>query len=94
MKDIYIDIKNLSLEFELFDSSKQSLKKQIIKKTVGGFVEQKDNKKTVIKALNNIDFKINSGDRVGILGHNGSGKSSLLQVIAGIYEPTSGSALI
>jgi lipopolysaccharide transport system ATP-binding protein len=90
MKDIYIDIKNLSLEFELFDSSKQSLKKQIIKRTIGGFVEQKDNKKTVIKALNNIDFKINSGDRVGILGHNGSGKSSLLQVIAGIYEPTYG----
>ena len=90
MKDTYIDRKNLSLEFELLDSSKQSLKKQIIKKTVGGFVEQKDNKKTVIKALNNIDFKINSGDRVGILGHNGSGKSSLLQVIAGIYEPTSG----
>lgn len=90
MKDIFIDIKNLSLEFELFDSSRQSLKKQIIKKTVGGFVEQKDNKKTIIKALNNIDFKINSGDRVGVLGHNGSGKSSFLQVIAGIYEPTSG----
>ncbi len=36
MKDTYIDIKNLSLEFELFDSSNQSLKKQIINKTVGG----------------------------------------------------------
>tara|TARA_B100000989_G_C19448062_1_gene430452 strand:- start:289 stop:1008 length:720 start_codon:yes stop_codon:yes gene_type:complete len=90
MKDTYIDIKNLSLEFELFDSSNQSLKKQIINKTVGGFIEQKDSNKTVIKALDNIDFKIKSGDRVGVLGNNGSGKSSLLQVIAGIYEPTSG----
>lgn len=90
MKDTYIDIKNLSLEFELYDSSKQSLKKKIIHKAVGGFIEHKDSKKKIIKALNNIDLKINSGDRVGILGHNGSGKSSLLQVIAGIYEPTSG----
>lgn len=90
MKDTYIDIKSLSLEFELYDSSKQSLKKKIIHKAVGGFIEHKDSKKTIIKALNNIDLKINSGDRVGILGHNGSGKSSLLQVIAGIYEPTSG----
>jgi len=90
MKDTYIDIKSLSLEFELYDSSKQSLKKKIIHKAVGGFIEHKDSKKTIVKALNNIDLKINSGDRVGILGHNGSGKSSLLQVIAGIYEPTSG----
>lgn len=90
MMNTYIDIKNLSLEFELYDSSNQSIKKQIINKAVGGFIEHKDSKKTVIKALNNIDLKINSGDRVGIIGHNGSGKSSLLQVIAGIYEPTFG----
>ena len=37
MKDIYIDIKNLSLEFELFDSSKQSLKKTDYKKNCWGF---------------------------------------------------------
>ena len=43
-----------------------------------------------IKALENISFNINDGDRVGIIGHNGSGKTSLLKVIAGIYEVDQG----
>ena len=30
------------------------------------------------------------GERVGLIGHNGSGKSSFLRLISGIYIPTSG----
>ena len=44
-----------------------------------------------IQALKNINMKINEGDRVGIYGNNGSGKSSLLKVISGIYYPSNGS---
>lgn len=43
-----------------------------------------------LHALKNISIQINEGDRVGIIGHNGAGKSSLLKLIAGIYPPTSG----
>lgn len=85
-----INIKNLSLEFEILDSSKQSLKKEIINKTVGGLLNKNKKDKTIIKSLNNINLQIKSGDRIGLIGHNGSGKSSLLQVIAGIYQQTSG----
>lgn len=41
-------------------------------------------------ALNNIDFVINPGDRIGIIGANGSGKSTMSEIIGGIRQPTSG----
>jgi len=44
----------------------------------------------VIKALDEVSFVLNGGDRVGLLGHNGAGKSTLLRLLAGIYEPVSG----
>ena len=40
--------------------------------------------------LNNLSLKIHAGERVGILGVNGSGKTSLLRLIAGSYFPTAG----
>jgi ABC-2 type transport system ATP-binding protein/lipopolysaccharide transport system ATP-binding protein len=44
----------------------------------------------VVKALTNLSFTINHGDRVGLIGHNGAGKTTLLRAIAGIYRPTEG----
>lgn len=41
-------------------------------------------------ALRNINLRVDTGERVGILGANGAGKSTLLRVIARIYPPTSG----
>lgn len=43
-----------------------------------------------IHALKNMDITLKDGDRLGVIGHNGAGKSSLLKLIAGIYPPTSG----
>lgn len=41
-------------------------------------------------ALDKIDFVINPGDRIGIIGANGSGKSTMSEIIGGIRQPTSG----
>lgn len=41
-------------------------------------------------ALKDVSFEIEAGSAVGIIGHNGSGKSTALKVLAGIYRPTSG----
>ena len=40
--------------------------------------------------LNNINFSINEGDKLGIVGVNGAGKSTLAKIIAGTFTPSSG----
>lgn len=44
-----------------------------------------------IQALQNIDFEINPGEIVGLVGDNGAGKSTLIKLICGIFPPSSGS---
>ena len=44
--------------------------------------------------LDGVSFKINAGEKVGIIGINGSGKSTILKLIMGLYEPESGMILI
>jgi len=46
------------------------------------------------QALKNIELKIDDGDFVGIIGHTGSGKSTLIQHLNGILSPTSGTVVI
>lgn len=43
-----------------------------------------------VTALENVSLTIARGHRVGIIGHNGAGKSALMRLMAGIYSPTSG----
>lgn len=51
-------------------------------------------KKQTYRALHHINLTLKAGDRIGIIGKNGAGKSSLLRVLARIYHPQSGIAMI
>ncbi|MBT8519240.1 type I secretion system permease/ATPase [Polynucleobacter paneuropaeus] len=44
--------------------------------------------------LNNVSFKINSGERVALIGKIGSGKTTIAKLLLGLYQPTSGAILI
>ena len=44
--------------------------------------------------LENVSFALNEGDKLGIIGVNGAGKSSLFAMITGKYQPTSGEVFI
>ncbi len=45
-------------------------------------------------ALNDVSFEINEGEFVGIIGHTGSGKSTLVQLLNGLLRPTSGNIFL
>ncbi len=47
-----------------------------------------------VRAVNNVDFAINTKDIVGLLGENGAGKSTLMNVLAGALQPTKGEIFI
>jgi branched-chain amino acid transport system ATP-binding protein len=47
-----------------------------------------------VSALSDVSFAVNSGETFAIIGPNGAGKSSLLNVLTGIYRPSSGSARV
>ena len=46
-----------------------------------------------LKALDRISLKVNEGEIYGIVGPDGSGKSTLIRIIASILKPTSGMVL-
>lgn len=43
-----------------------------------------------VKALKNVDFQLGQNEVVGLLGDNGAGKSTMIKIITGYYQPTSG----
>ena len=45
-------------------------------------------------ALQGISFDVHRGETVGIVGTNGSGKSTILKIITGVLEPTEGSVIV
>ena len=46
------------------------------------------------KALEDVSFSVNRGEFIGIIGHTGSGKSTLMQQLNGLLKPTSGAVLL
>ena len=87
-----IEINDISLSIPIYHSENRSLTKRLANKVTnitGGALDQSKNRTNII-ALNNINLTIMKGERVGLIGHNGSGKSSFLRLISGIYIPTSG----
>lgn len=89
----HVFLENISLKFSLKDTNappsgiKSFISAKIFKTKQFGSV---DISQDTIMALDNISLEINDGDRIGIVGDNGSGKTSLLKIIAGIYEVDNG----
>ncbi|MEJ1936242.1 ATP-binding cassette domain-containing protein, partial [Nostoc sp. NIES-2111] len=65
-----------------------------LKKTILSVIEGKYRKPAKKLVLDKIDLVVNSGEKIGIIGANGSGKSTMLKIICQILNPTSGSARI
>lgn len=85
-----ITLTDVSLRYPLLGAYTRSLKQSILKKLTGRSAESELETISYIDALKKISFSLKSGDRLGLIGRNGAGKSSLLKTLAGIYHPTTG----
>ncbi len=81
-KDIAIEVNNLTKSYKLYDKPMDRLKDSL------GLSGKKKYKEHL--ALNNVSLKVKKGETVGIIGTNGSGKSTILKIITGVLSPTSG----
>lgn len=89
MANIYL--KNVSLEIPILFNERIKITKNMPLNKLGGFFKtDTNNTVNAVKVLNNINLKIESGDKVGLIGPNGAGKSTLLRLLAGVYKPTLG----
>ena len=84
-----IILENVSLRYPIYNDVSRSLKQSILKPIIGGKIM--DNKGSFyVNALENISLELNHGDRLGISGPNGSGKTSLLRILSNILSPSDG----
>jgi lipopolysaccharide transport system ATP-binding protein len=88
----HISLLNCGLALPVYGTSNRSLKKVALSAATGGRIASESGQITVVHALKDVTLDIVAGDRVGLVGHNGSGKTSLLRLMCGVYEPTSGIA--
>jgi len=65
-----------------------------LKKTVLSVLEGKYRKPARKLVLDRVNFTVEAGEKVGIVGANGAGKSTLLKVICGILQPTTGTVRV
>lgn len=82
MSDIAISVKNISKMYKLYDNPMDRLKESL------GLSRKKKYKEHY--ALHNVSFDVHKGETVGIIGTNGSGKSTVLKIITGVLNPTAG----
>ncbi|AFC87171.1 ABC transporter ATP-binding protein [Frateuria aurantia] len=85
-----IRLEHCGLALPVYGASNQSLKKTALAAVSGGRLAAASRHVTVVQALQDVSLELREGDRLGIEGHNGAGKTSLLRMLAGVYAPTSG----
>lgn len=85
-KKIAIEVKELEKAYKLYDKPSDRLKEAL------GLSRRKRYKEHY--ALKGVDMTIYQGETVGIIGTNGSGKSTILKIITGVLNPTKGSVSV
>lgn len=80
-----IEVNDVSMRFRMANDRISSIKEFLVQRLKGKLVYDE------FEALKHVSFEVNCGEVVGLVGHNGAGKSTILKVISGILKPTEGS---
>ena len=83
-----IEVNDVSVRFRMANDRISSIKEYAIAK-VTRKLEYNE-----FEALKHVSFDVRRGEVVGLIGHNGAGKSTMLKVISGILKPTEGSVTV
>jgi ABC-type polysaccharide/polyol phosphate transport system ATPase subunit len=87
MNSSFIQFENVSLKFRVYRNPNPALKESVV-----NWLHRRRSQDSVLEfyGLEDINLRIDAGERVGILGLNGAGKSTFLKAIVGIYKPGQG----
>lgn len=83
---IAIDVRNVKKIYKLYDKPSDRMRDAF------GLLKKRPPKKHY--ALNGVNMQIRAGETVGIIGTNGSGKSTILKIITGVLNPTEGEVVV
>ena len=83
--DTVIEIKNITKIYNLYNKPSDRLKEALF---------SRKSRHTEFAALNDVSFDVCKGEILGIIGKNGSGKSTILKIITNVLTPTSGECIV
>lgn len=85
-----IEFKNVSKHFNIYKNQSHSLKEKFLNK----ILHRDSTEVTKFDVLKNASFTVDKGETVGIIGENGTGKSTSLKLVANIIRPNSGEIFV
>ena len=81
-----IEVKNITKNFKVYLDKGNTMKEKILFKKRRRYEER--------KVLQGISFKVRKGEAIGLVGHNGCGKSTTLKLLTHIMYPDSGEIIM
>ena len=82
---VIVDVNHVSMRFNLATEKTETLKETLVKRLQGKLTFNE------FYALKDVSFQVRKGEAVALIGRNGSGKSTMLKVVAGVMYPSQGS---
>ena len=87
MSRTMIEVQNVTMRFHMNNDKIMSLK-EFVTRRIRGKITYTD-----FTALSDVSFSVQKGETLGLIGHNGAGKSTMLKIISGILKPTEGKVI-